>query len=88
MQDSEGWGSANNNDIQRKISVQLKNIIHQSGYIDAFLVNNPGRLGFTWRRRGKNKSRLDRVYIPETRVSELAGPAEHHTHLYYGFHKC
>ena len=44
-------------------------------------MDNPNRVGFTWRRRGRRASRLDRAYIPPNRVNDLCAPAEHHGHV-------
>ena len=38
---------------------------------DMFIKFNLGKRFFTWRRKGANKSRLDRVYYPEDREDEV-----------------
>ena len=44
------------------------------------MKDDPRRIGFTWRRRGRKASRLDRVYVPEQLIGDLCSPAEHHSH--------
>ena len=39
--------------------------------VDLYFKFNPGKVHFTWKRQGVNKSRLDRVYYPESKVGEV-----------------
>ena len=48
----------------RKISVDLQQLIRDGDFVDMFLKFNPGRTYFTWKRKGMNRSRLDREYYP------------------------
>lgn len=55
----------------RKISPELQQLVRDGEYEDLFVKFNPGKQYFSWRRRGVNKSRLDRVYYPRTRMDEV-----------------
>ena len=55
----------------RKISPELQQLVRDGDYEDLFVKFNPGKQYFSWRRRGVNKSRLDRVYYPRTRMDEV-----------------
>ena len=79
LEDKEGW--SNHDQEPTKLSLELKQLISSGYYTDAFLCNNNQRIGYTWRRRGKKSSRLDRVYIPPHLMGNLRKPAEHHCHL-------
>ena len=65
-QDKEGWNASPDS---VKLSTELKQLIQYGSYTDAFLYNNSGRIGYTWRRRGRKASRLDRAYILSSRQS-------------------
>ena len=65
--------------FSRKRSMELKQIIEAYKYSDAFLLNNQS-MDFTWLRKGRRKSRLDRVYVPE-RVVRLLRKVEHILHI-------
>ena len=49
----------------RKISPDLQQLVRDARYVDLYCKFNPGKVHFTWKRQGVNKSRLDRVYYPE-----------------------
>ena len=55
----------------RKISPDLKQLVRDARYVDLYCKFNPGKVHFTWKRQGVNKSRLDRVYYPESKVGEV-----------------
>ena len=80
-EDVEDWESLSNVSLSQRISVQLQQLVRISGYVDGFLHGNSRRIGYTWRRRGKRCSRLDRVYIPSEKVMDLLSPVEHQSHL-------
>ena len=79
-EDLEDFRELSTASLSQKISIHLNQLVKE-GYFDGFLHNNSSRIGFTWRRRGKRSSRLDRVYLPSERSSDLIAPAEHHSHL-------
>ena len=77
-QDVEGGCQENNSG---NFSMHLKDLLNRFDYIDGYLLSDLNRVGFTWRRRGRRSSRLDRVYLPPDRAGDILSPAEHHSHL-------
>ena len=63
------------------LSIHLQELIRNFDYKDGYLLSNPKRIGYTWHRPGRKGSRLDRAYIPASKVSDVHGSVEHHSHL-------
>ena len=80
-EDVENWQTLSSDSLKQRISAHLKQLVRDGGYTDGYLLKNSNRIGFTWRRRGRNSSRLDRIYIPSNRLDDFLSPAEHHSHF-------
>ena len=68
-------------ETSRRISEPLRVLLRDFGYLDAFLVRDSKRRGYTWHRRNRISSRLDRLYIHTSEIGTLVGQVEHFSHI-------